>query len=389
MSSPLYESQQKTFTVQTSVPNDPTDLAQFRSDGITPIAIGGMTNESSVVLKADLSASLAIDMALQVEVKNTGTLFDETGIIQGTAPEGACASCTSLNDARVLVSITDGTKHWRARVRNTGTNEYSNWISFGGNGETETDFARDTTAPTIIFPGGDTCAGAISSVGTNGATISWSLNESADGQVEYSVNSDLSGSLLYPIPPAASSVSHAIALSNLSSGATYYFKVKSRDSASNLAERPVASPFCSFATGSVTQPGKTTSFFIAGVTTALSAASDYYFTVLAPENGVTVKDAHVEVNAIVSGGINPVGAQVNGVALKNYSVDAANPTLFSFVYPLANPGVETNLNLNDGAPCTNGALGLPPCNKLTITPGGGMTLYAVSARLTITYGYSP
>ncbi len=389
---PLYESERKNFTVLSTMPDDPINLAQFKSNGTTailPPPFPGATNESSVVLKADLSATISINMALQVEVKPTTTLFDEIGIVQGVSPEGACASCASLTAASVAVSgLADGAKHWRARTTNTTTSENSAWISFGANLETDADFFVDTTAPSITFPPGDTCADAISSSGTNSATINWSLDESGDGQVEYSINSDLSQSAFYPTPPAEIGVSHAITLINLNSGTTYFFRVKSQDAAGNLSVRPASSPFCFFTTGSVTQPGKTTIFHITSNASILSSASDFYFTVLAPENVISVKDAYARISAIVSGGAN-LEIAVNGVAAKNYTVSATVPTLYTLIYPISNPESESNLNFNDDIPCTNGNSFSPPCNKFTITPGLGMNLYATSADIAVTYGYNP
>ena len=393
-----YVSNTKAFTVQSTVPNDPTDEKQYKSNGTTLISTGGTTDESTVVLKADLAASLAINMALQVEVKGTGTGFDGTGLVEGTVGTGgACTSCTTLNDAQVTISgLSDGTKHWRARIRNTTTSETSGWISYGGNADGETDFRVDTSAPTITFSGGDTCSDATGNLTSNSVRISWTLNESADGQVEYSTSSDLSGSTNYPSSPAGSSTSHQIDLSNLNSGVTYYFKVKSRDSAGNLATRPTSTPFCSFTTSSVTQPGKSTSFHIAGNTGSISAATNFYFSVLASETSVTVKNAYVEVTAIVSGG-STLSLKVNDASTKNYTVTAASPTTYRLVYEI--PAVsgsypETRLNLNDITPCTNDdSPGTnpenPPCNTLTVTPGSGMTVYIASAKVIITYGYTP
>lgn len=400
--SPLYESQRKDFTVQSTTPNPPTvtepPSRQYKSNDTTVIAgspTPETTNESSVYLKADLGASLAINMALQIEVQPIGTAFTCTGTnaigvggcsayasgagaLEGTVVDGGgCNNCTSLAQAKInFTGLTDGTKHWQARARNTSTNEYSAWVAYGGNLETETDFAVDTTAPTITFTPTDTCVGGQSSLGTNGVTINWSINESADGQVEYSVNSDLTLSTSYPATPEAAAMSHSIPLSNLNSGTTYYYRVKSRDSASNLAIRPSVSPFCSFTTTSVSQPAKTTSFYITGKTGTIAATitDSTNFSVLVPETFPVVKSAFVEITGITnSPGTNNVQVQVNSQAAKTYAIDAASKSHFKIIYEIT----SGNLNLND----------IPLTNTLAITPS--LDTYIASAKVVASYAYTP
>lgn len=397
--SPLYESQRKDFTVQSTQPNVPTisepPSRQYKSNDTTVIAVGGTTNESSVYLKADMSASLAINMLLQIEVQPVGAAFTCTGTnaigtggcaayasgagaLEGTVVGGGgCNNCTSLSQAKInFTGLTDGTKHWQVRARNTSTNEYSAWVAFGANLETEIDFKVDTTAPTITFTPTDTCAGGQSNLGTNGVTISWSINESADGQVEYSVNSDLTSSTSYPVTPEVAAMSHAIALSNLNSGTVYYYRVKSRDSASNLGTKPSISPFCSFTTGTISQPAKTTSFYITGKTGIIAATviDSTNFSVLAPETSPIVKSAFVEVTGITNNsGTNNVQIQVNSQTVKTYAIDAASKSYFKIIYEIT----SGNLNLND----------IPLTNTLAITPS--LDTYIASAKVVVSYAYTP
>lgn len=386
--SPLYESQRKDFTVQSTVPNNPdvgpgAGKGQFKLDETTAISIGGTTNESAVVFRADISASMAINMALQVEVKLVGTAFacgagNCADAVEGTVVGGgACNSCTSLAGAKISVTgLSDTGKHWQARARNTTTNEYSSWVSFGGNLETGNDFIVDTTAPIITFPAAGNCSDALSGLTTNGVTITWNLNESADGQVEYSKNFDLSGSTLYPVPVDLAGVSHAIALKNLDSGTLYYFKVKSRDSVNNLAVKPPSSPYCSFTTASVSKPAKTTSFYITGKTSTIAAAAvdSTNFSVLVPENSPVVKSAFVEITGITNNpGTNNVQVQVNSQTAKTYAIDAASKSHFKIIYEIT----SGNLNLND----------TPSTNTLSITPS--LDTYIASAKVAVSYAYTP
>jgi chitodextrinase len=83
----------------------------------------------------------------------------------------------------------------------------------------------DTTAPTIS-------AITKSGITTSGATISWTTNENSDTQVEYGLTTaygsqtTLNTTLL---------TNHSVALSGLTASTTYNFRVKSKDSAGNLA----------------------------------------------------------------------------------------------------------------------------------------------------------
>ncbi len=422
-----YTSNTMAFTVQSSTPNDPTvsepPSRQWNSAETSAIPVGGATSSSTVVLKADISAGVSINLRLQIEIQPTGTAFTcvasstpigsggcvaysgGAGALEGTvAGGGGCDACTSLAQAKIsFTGLTDSAKHWQARVRNSLTSEYSNWVSYGGNLESETDFNIDTTAPTIIFVPTDDCNGNSSGattpgpVGSNSVIVDWSLDEAADGQVEYSVNSDLSSSANQPSPPAASSTSHQITISNLNSGTRYYYKVKSRDGAGNLASRLSSQPYCYFDTSSVAQPAKTTKFFVFTSTSTMTSATTTYFTILAPEhslptNPIVVKSSYLELTGLINGGTG-VRAQVNAVSSKDYLISATNPTNFRILYKIVSDQTsalpdDTLLNFNDNAPCTNGSGGSAPCNKFIITPLGG-SIDITSARFIMTYGYTP
>ncbi|HTW97108.1 MAG TPA: fibronectin type III domain-containing protein, partial [Candidatus Methylomirabilis sp.] len=281
--------------------------------------------------------------------------------------------------------------HWqvRARYHKNSTDYYSAWQSYPdtSNPETDTDLIVDTTAPAITFTPTDTCSGGQSSPGSNSITINWGLNESGDGQVQYSRNSDLSASVNYPLVPQAAAFTHSLTLANLDSGVTYYYRVKSRDAAHNLGQKP-ASPYCSFTTSSVTQPAKTAEFDFMGATGAVTALATTSFSVIIPESAISIKSAFLEITGLASGGSNPITVQVNGAGSRSYDVNAASPTPFRFVYQISSPQDETNLNLNNAAPCSYGHLHNSPCNQLSVTPGSGMTVNINSAKLIVTYGYS-
>ncbi len=127
-------------------PGAPTGLAQFKSDGTTSIATGGLTNETTVVLKGTVSDPDGGDnVKLQVEVEPVGTAFTNTA----TAESGLLASGSIASVA--IAGLSDGTSyHWQARTVDNHGNA-SAWLSFGGNAESAADFMVDTTKPNVTI----------------------------------------------------------------------------------------------------------------------------------------------------------------------------------------------------------------------------------------------
>jgi len=127
-------------------PAAPANLAQFKTNGTTPISVGGFTNETAVVLKgtvADPDAGNTVK--LQVEVRPVGTPFSNTMTGESDLlPSGSTASVT-------VMGLLDGTSyHWQARTMdNNGAT--SSWVSFGGNGDGDADFRVDVTPPSVTI----------------------------------------------------------------------------------------------------------------------------------------------------------------------------------------------------------------------------------------------
>jgi len=371
-----YLSNEKAFTVLSSIPNDPDNLLQYQADGVTPISVGGSITAGDMVHAADIAASLAINMALQIESKPVGTSFacgagDCADAEEGTVVGGgACTSCMVLNNAQLSHPHPDGSYHWQARVRNTTTNEYSGWVSFGGNPESEPDYIRDVTAPAIT-------SGPDAAADTNSATITWGTSgEQSTSQVQYNttgtfVNNCATNNDCTALD-ATYVFNHTVVLGNLDSNTTYYYRVRSKDAAAN---ETIGSTL-SFATGGVNQPGKTVSFHIIGSAGAISGGGSTAptFTVGLPETSPSIKSAFVELTGISgTSGTNTVGVQVNGQAIGSYVIDAVSKTQFKILY-LVDPA---NLTINDD----------PTINTLTISPS--LDTYISSAKIVVTYAYTP
>ncbi len=118
------------------IPASPTGLGQYRSDATTPIAVGGATQEPTVVISGTVSDPDPTDlMRLEVEMRPVGIAFSN-------APTGSSVMVPAGNEALAnITGLTDNTSyHWQVRtVDQDGA--ASTWVAFGGNAETEADFS--------------------------------------------------------------------------------------------------------------------------------------------------------------------------------------------------------------------------------------------------------
>ncbi|UPT75130.1 MAG: fibronectin type III domain-containing protein [Elusimicrobiota bacterium] len=83
----------------------------------------------------------------------------------------------------------------------------------------------DTTAPALAGV-------SASGIGQNGATIAWTTNEAADGQVEYGTTASYGTATALV---SGLTTGHSVALSGLAAGTLYHYRVKSKDAAGNLS----------------------------------------------------------------------------------------------------------------------------------------------------------
>lgn len=122
------------------LPSAPSSLAQYKSDGITSIATGSWTNESTVTINVGMSSPNSSDsLTPQIEMREIGTTFSNVATNVGIA---VSYSGTSITGIVTVTGLTSGkTYHWQARVSNAAGQ--SSWVAMGGN----PDFKVDTTAP--------------------------------------------------------------------------------------------------------------------------------------------------------------------------------------------------------------------------------------------------
>lgn len=143
------------FTVNVPGNPDPPTLAgQFRTNGATPILIGGTTNQQSVVLSALVSdPDLGSSLRFEVELAPLSSAFTGT-------PSHSSTSVSSGSRASLTAAVVDNTPyHWQYRAIDE-TGRTSAWTPFGGNAETNADFTVDNgpggggpTDPGVPTPG--------------------------------------------------------------------------------------------------------------------------------------------------------------------------------------------------------------------------------------------
>lgn len=114
-------------------PNKPTDLIQYKSDGITGILLGDTTTENIIIMTGGVSDPGGNSVQLEVEVKPVNTEF--TGTSTFLSPLVASGSTASVT----YTGLSDGVYKWRARAKNSnGATGF--WQDAGGNAENDPDF---------------------------------------------------------------------------------------------------------------------------------------------------------------------------------------------------------------------------------------------------------
>jgi len=146
---------------------------------------------------------------------------------------------------------------------------YTDLLTSVTNGVYTASPVLDTTPPTIS----SIVAGSITQTG---ATITWSTNENSDSQMDYGLTTAYGASTV--LNPSLV-INHSVALSGLTAGTLYHYRVKSRDAAGNLATSidqtftTQSAPDTTPPTISITNPSTSGQTF-SGVMSVSAVASD-------------------------------------------------------------------------------------------------------------------
>ena len=158
-----------------TAPNAPTGLGHFRADGVTTIAVGGTTPDSTTVFRATISDPNDDPVKLQIELRRsaefggtfTGTATQETSLV----PSGTTVQLSASG-------LINDTYHWQARAVDSlglpGT-----WTPFGSNAESAADFTVSVpptvsiiaTSPIATETGSKTGTFVVSRTGASSAAL--------------------------------------------------------------------------------------------------------------------------------------------------------------------------------------------------------------------------
>jgi len=399
-----YTSNQKLFTKSSTVPNDPATLTQHRSNGTTAVAVGGITNETTVTLKLTMQSPNSATLNPQVEVKplnsafnGTTDLFTGSGVSYSGSPVIGEVSVTGLIDLTEY--------HWQARVQNNATSEWSGWVSYDPNvnqienpptSPASRDFKIDEAAPNIITVSSGTPEDI-------NATITWTTSIASNSLVTYGAGAN--GCAAGQGTPSTESdisnvTSHSITLNALVPSTTYYYRVTSTDAASNTAYDPatvtVQGDCRTFTTAlPVKRLTKTTNFLITQDTTSGSvpdwtggSAKNYDIFVseydITDSKQVTIANAYVEISGIaIASSDFSIRVKVNGQSAVTYNLPSTNgePLHFTISHDALSGIANSNFDYPGNATATN---------TLEIDfPSAPSSVSSLTANQIFTYYYTP
>jgi hypothetical protein len=206
--------------------------------------VEGMPSQeaSGTVLKASNISATSISSKSAVITWQTNKPSDSQVDYGTSLPYGSTSPLNSilvLNHSQTLTNLSPAkTYNYRIRSKDEGGS-----VTVSANFTFTTSNGTDTTAPNISGV-------SSSSVTANSATIKWTTDEDSDSQVEFGLTTSYgtSSNLVTTLTKA-----HSVNLTGLQPGKTYYYRVKSKDAAGNLATSPGAS--FSTATSDTTPPG--------------------------------------------------------------------------------------------------------------------------------------
>lgn len=224
-------------------PSAPAGLAQRRSDGVTVIPAAAWTNQSTVVLKFDVSDPDASQtLTPWVEVR-TDTAFAGTcgtagtGMYSGTAVSAPTAG-TPVSASVTVTGLTENsTWYWRACAVDQGA-AVSPWTASGG----APDFRVDLTAPTNPTTINDGTGADIDWIAsTTSLSANWSgATDTPSGIANYdwcfttdNLN-DCGATGLVASGAALATASVTASGLTLTQGTIYYACIRSRDNAGNI-----------------------------------------------------------------------------------------------------------------------------------------------------------
>jgi hypothetical protein len=207
-----------TYTVRATLVNDTPITAS------ATITVGAAADKTPPVISAVAASGVTASAATVAWTTNEAS--DSTVDYGTTTAYGASVTNATRATSHTLALsglAASTTYHFRVRSRDAA-----------GNLATSADYTFATSAAS--GGGGGSTAPVITmlstgSLTTSGATVTWTTDKSSDTQVEYGASASYGSSTTLN---SAQVTTHSATLSGLSAGATYHFRVRSRDAAGNL-----------------------------------------------------------------------------------------------------------------------------------------------------------
>jgi len=254
-------------------------------------------------------------------------------------------------------------------------------------------FYIDTSAPSSLSA---TCPPSTYTAST--ADISWSPTGDYGGntftkQAQYSTDSTFTTSTCVPGATCGTPTSglganpQTYQLTSLAPSAVYYYRVRSKDAAGNEKVEGYGlsgNSTCTFTTAEANM--RTAEYIITGETGAISTAINRDFQVYITEQGANIQNAFVEISGIagIGGGSSlTLGIKVEGsntISYTDYSVAISDTvaTPFTILHKVDNSASGLYI-----APSSASN------NKFYINPSAGDSVYIASAKIVVTYYYTP
>ena len=125
-----------------TLPYIPGNLSTYRTDGVTEIVTGGVTNQASTILKFEMTSQDVSDtLTPQIEIRPVDEEF--LNIVTNIGTSMVYSGSTIIGSVTVTNLSEGESYHWQARIGNSIG--YSTWMPAGGN----PDFFIETTPPSV------------------------------------------------------------------------------------------------------------------------------------------------------------------------------------------------------------------------------------------------
>ena len=220
-----------------TAPTTPTALAQKTTGDVT-IATDAWHNQDSVkftVSATDADPSDTLQLCVEKDLVGTG--FSNTEDSCGT---GVAYSGSAVTPSVTISGMADGAYHWQARTKDA-SGDYSPWVSYGANLESDHDFGIDDTPPTggTVYDGLSIGSDAMFNDGSlTDLSANWTgFDASVSGldNYEYSVGTTPGNDNVHSWADAATLTSGTATGMTLQTSQLYYINIRAIDNAGNIS----------------------------------------------------------------------------------------------------------------------------------------------------------